>query len=45
MSFLQFEDDKDGSDITEGGEIGVPEVYRWQTMKTENEGDNIGLCC
>ena len=45
ISFLQFDDDKDGSEITKGGEISVPEVFQWQTMKIENEGNNISLCC
>ena len=42
---FQFHDDKDGSDITKGRETNVPEVFQWQTMKTENEGNRIGLCC
>ena len=45
ISFLQFDDDKDGSEITKEGEISVSEVFQWQTMKTENEGNRIGLCC
>ena len=44
-SFLQFDDDKDGSEIAKGGETSVSEVFRWQTVKTENEGIRTGLCC
>ena len=45
ISFLQFDDDKDGSEIAKGGEKSVSEVFQWQTMKIENEGNRIGLCC
>ena len=45
ISFLQLDDDKDDSEITKVGEMSVPEMFQWQTMKTENEGYNIGLRC
>ena len=43
ISFLQFDDDKDGSEIAKGGETSVSEVFQWQTVKVENEGNKIGL--
>ena len=41
---LQFDDDEDdGEMIRKGGEISVPGVVPWQTIKTENKGNYIGL--
>ena len=41
--FLQFDDDKNGNEITKGGEKSVSEVFQWQTVKTENEGNTYLL--
>ena len=42
---LQFDDDKDDGKIEKAGVMSCPGVYPWQTIKTENEGKIVGLCC